>query len=265
MKEELVILVDSFDGYSDLWPTFFLFFDKNWKDCPYKLKLVSNFKNYQGIETILIGEELSWSDRTYKAVLELNCEYVMLLLEDYFIGNKVNNNEIIRILNFMKHNDSRYFRLTNFPKSRNNKKKSDIFSIYEDEEYGVNLQASIWKKDFLLDVLKEVKGNAWQFELYFLKKTIESNHKPMQGCYGSVVDPLCIKNGVIKGKWYPSTLKYFGKSGIHIDTSKREILNLYEQIKYKLMIILKEHISYSLRKKMKKAATMLGVKFVSDI
>ena len=36
----LTVLIDSFDGYSDLWPTFFAAFSKHWPTCPYPVRLV---------------------------------------------------------------------------------------------------------------------------------------------------------------------------------------------------------------------------------
>lgn len=98
----LTIVVDSFDGYCDLWPCFFDVFKKQWKDCLYEIKLVSNHKKYNGIDTITVGDEVCWSDRTLKAIKQVKTDYVLLLLEDYFFGEKVKNKDIKNAINFMK-------------------------------------------------------------------------------------------------------------------------------------------------------------------
>ncbi len=260
----LTIVVDSFDGYSDLWACFFDIFKKHWKDCPYEIKLVSNHKKYNSIDTITVGDEICWSDRTLKAIKQVKNDYVLLLLEDYFFGQKVENKDIKNAIDFMKKNQAKYLRLTNIPKSRFNE-KDNFFQLYCDEEYGVNLQASIWDKRFLIESLEKYPGNAWEFEIGFLKSAVTAKHVFLDGCYGMAKDPLNIHNGVLKGKWFPKEIKYFSKLGFDIPWEKRGKLSLMQSIKYYISIGLKNKLSYNARKKIKKVLKKIGVKFVSDL
>lgn len=260
----LTVVVDSFDGYSDLWECFFSVFKKKWEDCPYEVKLISNYKKFDGIETINTGEEINWSYRTLSAIKQIESKYILLLLEDYLLGERVNNSEIEKALNFMEDKNANYLRLTNIPKSRNN--KGDIFfPLYQDEEYAVNLQASIWKREFLIESLEKYPGNAWEFEIGFLKKAVNANHGLMENCYGMSYDPLCIHNGVLKGKWFPSEIKYFSKQGIYVQWENRGKLSYFQLLKYKLTVALKNRMSYKMRKKVKRLLKKCGMKFVSDL
>lgn len=260
----LTIVVDSFDGYSDLWPSFFEIFKKNWPDCPYQLKLVSNHKVHSNIDTICTGDETCWSERTYKALKQIDTEYVLLLLEDYFLGELVKNDSITEIIEYMKQNNADYFRLTNIPTSRfSNGEK--FFNLYADEEYAINLQASIWRTTFLLESLKKYPGNAWEFEIGFLKEAVKANHKPLINCFGVSIDPLHIHNGVLKGKWFPKEIKYFSKQGIDIQWQERGKLSFWQNTKYHIAFNLKEKMSYKMRKRVKSVLKKIGVKFVSDL
>lgn len=260
----LTIIIDSFDGYSDLWPSFFEIFRKQWSDCPYDIKLVSNEKTFDGVETICVGEETCWSERTLKAVSQITTDYVLLLLEDYFFGEKVKNEDIEKIVSFIREQNAKYMRLTNIPESRFSK-GDEIFPLYEDEEYAVNLQAAIWEKDFLIESLKKFPGNAWDFEVGFLKNAVCGTHKEMVGCFGVLKDPLNIRNGVLKGKWFPSEIKFFTENGFNISWQQRGKLSGKQVLKYKLSIGLKNKISYKTRKRLKKILKKFGIKFVSDL
>ena len=260
----MTILIDSFDGYSDLWPCFFEVFNKQWPDCPYDVKLVSNYKKYEGVNTITVGEEICWTDRTLKAIKQVDTEYILLLLEDYLIGGKVKTEEINDALVFLYQHDGNYLRLTNIPASRFNNGET-IFQLYEDEEYGINLQASIWKKDFLIDVLEKYQGSAWEFENGFLRSAVDAGHKILEKCYGMLNDPLCVHNGVLKGKWFPKEIKYFSKYGIDISWKERGKLSFIQTTKYNLSVELKNKLSYKRRKKIKSILRKFGVKFASDL
>ena len=260
----LTVVIDSFDGYSDLWPCFFAVFKKQWADCPYDVKLVSNYKEFDGIETITVGEETCWSDRTIKAIEQINTDYILLLLEDYLFGEPVKSENIENAISFMKKNKARYLRLTNIPKSRFYDGEG-IFSLYADEEYAVNLQAAIWEKQFLLESLKKYSGNAWDFEIGFLRSAVRAEHTILEGCYGMSKDPLHVRNGVLKGKWFPKEIKYFTKQGVNVPWQKRGKLSFTQVAKYNLSVWLKNKLSYKMRKRVKALLKKVGVKFASDL
>ena len=260
----LTIVIDSFDGYSDLWPCFFDVFKKQWSDCPYDVKLVSNHKVFNEIDTICVGNEVCWSDRTLKAIEKIDTDYILLLLEDYLLGQPVKNIDIENTLNFMKNNNAKYLRLTNIPQSRFNK-RDDIFPLYEDEEYAINLQASIWKKSFLIESLKKHPGNAWKFEIGFLKSAVNAKHTTLNGCYGMSKDPLHIRNGVLKGKWFPKEIRYFESQGFDIPWQQRGKLSFAQILKYNISVGIKNKLSYKMRKRIKSILKKFGTKFVSDL
>lgn len=258
------ILVLSFDGYSDVWEAFFKTKNRYWGTCKYKTRLVSNYKVYPGVETICVGEEICWSDRTLKALEYVNEPYVMLLLEDYLLASDVNTKEIDEALNYIVENDINYLRIITIPKSKNVSIYRDIYiPIYANEEYGINLQASIWKTSYLKESILKFYGSPWDFEIGFLAETINSSATPMQSCYMTEHNLINIKNGVLKGKWFPSVLKYYSRMGIDFNWENRGKLSFYDECKYELKVKLKNILGYKARRIIKRVLVVLGMKFVS--
>lgn len=264
MKKNMEIIVASFDGYSDIWGSFVKIFRKNWPDCPYNIRMVSNRLDCDGMDTIKTGAEIDWNTRVLKALESVNEEYVLLLLEDYLIGKRVDSSRIEEMMKLVNEKNMNYFRLTNFPKSRFTSYDDEYTCLYKDEEYAINLQAAIWKVSYLKKMLHKYPGNAWQFEVGLLSETIKSDHVPLEGCYTMLEDPLYIVNGVLKGQWFPSAIRYFAKQGVTIDTASRGSLTKGQVIKYEIVQLLKDSISYKTRKRLKKVAKKFGVKFVSE-
>lgn len=267
IKGSLAIVILSFDGYKDVWPYFFSAFNKYWPDCVYPVYLVNNEAdvNYN-VNVINVGKETTWCDRAKKAIDQIDSDYILLLLEDYLIGTKVENSEVEKAMSFIIENNAKYFRITNIPKKRAKAQIDyEIYPIEENEEYGINLQASIWKKDFLLSTLNEVEGSAWNYEIHFLKQAINANTSDsLNGCFVSTTKIIDIHNGILKGKWFPKTIKYFKKKGIIIDYEYRGKLSINEVIRYNVRFQLRENMPYNLRKTTKKILRKLGVKFVSE-
>ena len=63
--QDLCVYISSFDGYSDVWDTFFDIFFKYWPDCPFKIYLINNCQPYlrENCNVIHTGEEVSWFSR----------------------------------------------------------------------------------------------------------------------------------------------------------------------------------------------------------
>lgn len=268
---KLAVFVTSFDGYSDLWDDFFRIFYNYWSDCPYNIYLSSNYKIYQNndIITIRTGKEISWKDRMLKALNNISEEYVLVFLEDYLLGKKVHNNDIDEILKFMAKRNVNMYRIANIPKLKKNINtlaNSSAIPILKDKRYSVNFQASIWNREHLIKIIKNQDGNTcWDFEYHFLKIADNANHEFYEDYFADNRDLFNIKNGVLKGKWIPSTLRYYKKKGILIDTKKRVVLSYLTYSRYCFISFFSAHIPLKVNKFIKKILINFGIKFISDI
>lgn len=265
MTTNMSILVLSFDGYSDVWDLFFQAKSRYWTQCAYKTRLVSNFKIYPNVDTIHVGEEICWSDRVLKALDKVEEQFVLLLLEDYLIASNVCESLIDDAVCFMEQHNADYLRVVTIPRSRHNhlEGNSNYVQIYKCDEYGINLQASIWRTSFLRESVKRFPGSPWDFEIGFLSESLDADKMPIPHCYASTKDLIDLRNGILKGKWFSTSVNYFVKQGFVFDWKARGRLSFIEELSFNIKIWLKEHLSYNMRKVIKRILTFFGVKFVS--
>lgn len=266
MKNDTAILVISFDGYADVWSVFFNCKDNFWKSCPYKTYLVSNNKDCDANCTVIkTGNETNWCDRVIKALDSVEENNLILLLEDYLIGNEINNKEFSKYISFYLKKKAKYLRLIDIPHKHKSKLYGEIYPIMSNEEYGINLQPAIWNKNFLLSILNNTQGgrSAWDFEVTLLR-VCTSTARPVEGCFGSKKNVLNVHNGILKGKWFKNEIYYFRRKGFVIELGARGVLSKKEYYNHLIRRSIREFLSPSLRKKLKRILIKLNFKFVSN-
>lgn len=266
MDSRLTIFVDSFDGYSDMWDIYFLIFDHYWPDCKYKKVLVTNelTPKFNNVNVINTGKEINWMDRTIRALNLVETEYVLFSLEDYFIGKKVKNYEIDDILDFMSKNKINCYKLYPWPKSNTkfrDGKFKHLHGYKKNDAYAINGALSIFKTDFLIKILKKCVDaeTCFDFEYYYLnnKENVNDTIDFSSICYDDR-DILGYHNGIIRGKWLWSTVKYYKKQGLNIDFSNREKMSFSQTFFYLLRFNMPQTIKKILRKTIKQSN--LGLK-----
>ncbi len=262
---ECAIFVMSCDAYSDLWHDFFELKKRNWPDCPYPTYLITNIKKCEedGVETICCGDELNWTGRLLYALKQVKCDYVLLMLEDYYISDKVIDETFDEILSFIKQNKVSYYKL----EERANLKApyyldSDfIKKVDGNVEYGVSLITSIWKTDFLNAVIGGEDYRACEFEV---RRNMEGDisHSPDYLCLVDIRNVLNIAHMVQRGQYIPGAVKTLKEKGYTIDTQKRGKLSIYMVFYLKCYHLLRESpLLFSLTKRIRRT---FGGKSVSD-
>lgn len=220
-KNDVSVLIITCDAYSDVWDYFFILFNKFWPDCPYSIYLGTNSKecNAVGVKTICIGEDVSWCDNLRVMLEKIPTQYVIIMLEDYFINKRINTDDVERTLEFAKMNKADCVRLRNSPVAcRVVDKNLRIGYAEPASPYYINAQPAIWKVTSLISLLKP-NWSAWQFERENSKisKMLDLN------IYTTNYQLVSCLNGVVRGKYLLSTIKALQRIGVYIDSSKREI------------------------------------------
>ena len=249
--KKFAVYVNSYDGSSDIWDTFFKIYDTYWSDCPYCIYLINNEKEYshKRVQIINTGVEINWFHRTIKSLAILKEEYILFLLEDYFISKEYNEHEINGILSFIIKNKIFYYQLS--PKGHGN---SEIVPVCKNYEYPISLQPAIWHRETLLSILKDINAiSPLDFECYYNKLYDKTSNDIIPGAYYDNRDILGYKNGVLRGKWIPSTIRFFRKHGIMIYTGKRARLSLLGEVKF----CIAQYVSIMLPFKVKKRIKVL--------
>lgn len=270
MINKFALLVIGFDGYESLWSLFFQLLYKNWPDCPLKIYLVTNKLEpiFQNVEVITTHKNAEWSEKVRIALNTINEEYVIMLLEDFFICEKVNTQQVCDVLNFVVENKIQYLKMPYSGHCYKNKEKyvnyDNYYVIKKNERYGISLLPGLWEKKFLLDLIGVENYNPWKFEVDRLKEASKSSPENFDGCLVETRNVLKIYNGVIQGQFVPSTLKKIKKSGIIIKSDVIKPMKLNKLLALKIKVIFLKILPEQWHLKVKKTARKIGFKFVSD-
>lgn len=232
--EKLAIVGIFYDGYIDLWRDFFGLINKNWSNCPYPIYVVDNELKLTkedtfglDVKVINAGKDAEYSRKVQVAVDSIQAEYLLLLLEDFYIVKSVDNNKIKDIMSLVVKDDIDYYSMP-MPefvdiKERERYKNYDLYKISTKREYIFSCQPSIWKRDFLKKCIGKSNYNAWVFEgVYATSKKIRRSDFLSY----SILDysnPLNLRHGAIQGKMVPETVKVIQECGYKL-TSDRPLL-----------------------------------------
>ena len=165
MKDKVSILISSCDKFKDIWPIFSFYFNKNWSDCNLNKYLLSNNENseIEGFDSIAVGEDISWSSNLLIALKQIPTEYVLIMLDDVFIDQKVDNNNFNNIVSDFITINGNYLKFLAQPKSRV-KSSSQYFNVLPPKTlYRSTAVFALWKKSTLINLLNE-NENPWEFE-----------------------------------------------------------------------------------------------------
>ena len=201
MNKKVAILVISCDKYGDLWETCAKTFNYFWPDCKYEKFIMSNHEkcNQPGFNSILVGDDLSWSHGLKSALtqLETDYDYVFTMVEDYFFIESIDNNYIESMFNEFVNLEGNFLSLYKLPS-----KLSFVNKFFGELENNIPYRQSIgftlWNIHTLQAVLDPAE-NAWEFEKNGVLRGFRYDK-----FYGSYLN-YKVLNLVIKGKIVPSS------------------------------------------------------------
>ena len=215
----LDVLVMSCDSYNDTWLPFSILYNKYFPN-NYKTYIVTETKTCSYFDTI--KKTGAWTKRLREALCELDSEYVLLMLDDYFIHDKVDLERIKETLRLFDDKTATFnFELDYRPSKQYYENWNKQFN---NQAYLNSTQPSIHNRLKLIERLDKDQ-TPWEWELtkldskyYFfindgkpiINTGYDLNHKPW---------------GIVQGKWSRETKELFDKEGIKIDYEKRGFYN----------------------------------------
>lgn len=208
------MVVVSCDKYSDLWgPSLLQLLNIKIGDGS-PIYLVSNFldASIEGVETIKIGEDLSWTENLSKALKLIKEEYLLILVDDFFLYDVVKEFNLLEIPRIMEALNASHLKFHNVPKAKNKTEDPNFVSYNKGEIYSVSV-CGFWKKNVLVE-LSDCKKNAWTFEI-----EASRDFQHIGNSYSYKSPPFQFHNLVEKGKWSRGVSKKFlDNYGFNIST-----------------------------------------------
>lgn len=230
-SNDLAILIYSCWKNSDMWIIFNTLFQKYWKECAYKLILVTdkflgNAEEYDFDDIVVLDS--NWHDMIMKGIEVAGTPYVMLWMDDYLLCDYVKNDDIEYFLKFAKQYNAANFRLiesATIP-SFTYDKNSELNYYVPGTAYSMSTQVGLWNVEFLKKNVKK-EWSAWDFER---KGSIEiKDYQHPLLAPKEYVFPY--EEGVRKGKWMVAGAMLCQRNGIKLDTSVRPIMSNLEMAK----------------------------------
>lgn len=269
LYDDVSILVVGFDGYIDVWNHFFALMNKYWADRPQTYLATSELTPvYENVHVIPTGKNTEWSKRTAIALEQIKTPYVILMLEDFFISDYVDNDVVKSCIEMVEQDNIKFYQILvqllkqTWEKGKPYKGNKHIHVIPTDKKYGVNLQAAIWQTQYLKEKIGNENYNAWQFEMNQLNAEKYNENK-----IEYLIDDrniLKITHAVVQSKYLRGAIKKMNKIGHTIDTSEREALSKKEDFKYNLKLFMYSATPKCLVKPAKAIGRLLKVDFVTD-
>lgn len=230
-KNNCTVIVSSCDSYEDTWVPFFKILKAEWPDRPYPIVLNTESKAFDyedlNIKTFQFykpGQKVSWGKRLIRTLKSIDTEYILFLLDDFFMLGKVDQTRIEQCLDWMD-NDTNIavfsFYRTHQPNIQDNK-YPHFEKRPQNGEYRLNCQAAVWRREKLISYIRPHE-DAWQWEVMGSKRSSRYKEDFYSAIEGEpyVFPYNCEDSGLFHGKWRKGTMSLLNKHHIEIDYSKR--------------------------------------------
>lgn len=230
-KENICVLIVSFDKYIHLAELNFLSINKYWKDLKYDIFYLSNLKdfsnNYNKINSLKVGKDYSWSKSLKIALdkLSKNYNYVLTIIDDLILNKCVDSDDVEFVIeNFIKENGN-CLKLINKPKP--NSFYNNLYGkVNPRNPYRTTTVFTVWKIDLLKSILVD-NENAWDFEKKGRFRVMKK-----EGFYSVYKSLFYFKNTVVKGKYQWGFNKIIKDiNGEKVVIPKINYFNFYDYLK----------------------------------
>ncbi len=246
-NENVALLVLSCDKYEDAWEACFKSIERYWPNCPYDKYLLTETKNIQEYYTPHAGKICSvnvnnpiWSTRLHEGIHMIECEFVIVFLEDQWPIQAVNQEVVDEAVSFMKNNDdigAVYFETSEIGGV---KKAVRLDAKYNEIPFGapyrLSCAPSVFRKSFLSDVTV-IPESAWDFERIrsFDERGRSYRILEINGVDWDRLDEL---GAITRGKWVRQMKEYAVDMGIFINYEVRPVLSRWDCFS----AVIKKHI-----------------------
>lgn len=256
----ITIIVNTCDRFEDCWMPFFKLMEKFWPECQYPIVLTTFNKkyNYNGnlnIKSLQANQyyedEPAWSEILLHSLKKLpENDVVLLMLDDFFISDYVDDKSISKCYEIMKDNNYSNITLTNHDKKRSFESTDNpmISRVKQKSKYRVTTSPALWKVSSLKKYLISDE-NPWMFELF---GTIRShkikddffrfNEECLTPGFKEIIPYFEGEEGdtgIVKGKWQRGIEPLFDSINIVIDYSKRGYYKTKNPLKKKIDTLFK--------------------------
>jgi len=222
------VMVSSCDAYRDLWRPFFTLFWRYWPDCPFPVYLGANEARYQDprVTTLKVPEH-TWSKNLKGFLEQIEADYVLMLLDDFFLNGPIDTNLLVRHLLALDSFDGTVLRIYPRPGPEQRlAEHKEIGLLHPRAPYRVSAQPAFWHRAKLIGLLRD-NESAWEFE----SKGTERSQAHANGFYGTYQPLLSYRHVVERGEWFWSAARRYKTEQIGCDFDARPVMGPLKAVK----------------------------------
>ena len=181
--EDLRMVVWSHSTYSDLWEMFFGQLEEN---APFFKKTLLVEKevefDYKDCHVIINDESLPWCQRLVNCLEKIDEKYIVWMLEDFVIYDKVDIEDIDRLKNFLENTEFSFVKLLRAGIDGGAEVAKNVYEVPLDNKYLYALNATIWKKEHLIKLFKNYRPDKL-FGAFEIEASKTCRTLGIHGCY----------------------------------------------------------------------------------
>lgn len=234
---DLTVLVNTSDGFSDCWTPFFDLMARYWPDCPYPIQLNTETLGYSHPHFAIVATMVAaastrrrtWSECLADCLARIDTPYVLYLQEDFFLEAPVRADWIEIFMATMRAGRADVIRLMECDGSGPWTPTEDpaLWMVDQNARYRIALQAALWRKSTLQKSLR-AHESGWQLEGFgstrarrrLDEKVLCAARDRFHGP-GREIFPY-VPTGVVNGKWERAVVEpLFARHGFNVDFSRR--------------------------------------------
>jgi hypothetical protein len=218
------VLVPSCDAYADLWRPFWTLFWRHWPECPFPAYLGSDGALFHDprVTTLPTSGGRLWTKCVREQLRSIDATYVLVMLDDFFMRSRVNASDVTACLDAADALGASMIRLVPRPgPDVPVDGYPNLGRILPGAPYCVSTQGAIWRREALLDLLREDES-IWEFEM----RGSERSAGMADGFYAVYRPVLTYGHHVVqRGQWFPWEARRFGRMNIGCDFSRRKVMS----------------------------------------
>lgn len=238
IENDCSLLVNSCDAYADAWKPFFRILHRRWSDLCMPVYLNTEHKKCDvpefEVHTLNYEGNHEWGGRLKSALENISTEFVLVMLEDFFLQGDVRSDIIEQCLGYMR-NDSEISCISFLPVGKyfheNNAGDREEYPGFvrrnNNERYILCCVPALWRRKDLIFFTKNWQ-NPWIWEAYghyYVRKSRKKFYCRLPG-RGDVFLYDVVRGGAIhRGKWVGcSVRKILKDNDITVDLEKRGVV-----------------------------------------
>lgn len=228
MLEDVSVVVSSCDSFAACWPPLMHGFERYWPDGPRPIRLIANRLAFKHPRTSVFstGPDHGWARNLRMALAATPQPFILYMQEDYWIDRLVDTALIDSYVEHFRSGRLDYLRLVPVPPGTEPCGFDDRIRLLAPQaRYRTSLQAALWRKTVLLDMLQDDES-PWNFELvgndrsrvYGTRFGCVTGRNLQTAAAGNL-SYVC--TAINKGRWSTDAVRYAKREGLHVEFGTR--------------------------------------------